>query len=142
MEHPNDEPVTREDLIADLYHKACPGIVGASSEEEGVALFTAGFDAGEQHGYALGFAKGGEVTAKGLIGVPDRARREREQLLTLGGNRPPAAPASKLENINADQLTAEICLVLTMYATLPLEVRVDAVFEALKSLGVVASRKH
>ena len=97
--------------------------------------FDQGFDAGERYGYTFGFHNGAREAVVGLTGVPDRARRQRE-LIQQGNEQ--GLPVSKLQEINQDQLTAEIVQVLSAYAILPTAQKVRATVDAMKSLGVEA----
>lgn len=44
-------------------------------------------------------------------------------------------PNTKMEAIREDQLTAEICELVSRYAILPSEVRMRALIEAARSMG-------
>lgn len=94
--------------------------------------FYAGFDAGESFGYTFGFNNGANEAVRGLTGIPNRGMRQREQF-TRRGNQYGVA-STTIQEISADQLTAELVQILSAYAVLPSRDRVAACLDAMKSI--------
>lgn len=113
--------------FADELFSMWQGTNPLATTEEG---FKVGFEKGHETGFAAGFNKGAKQGVEGLIGVQDRGERARK--LAVGNML--QKPSTKLEAMNADQLTAEVCNILAQYAILPVEVRVGSVLDALRAL--------
>jgi hypothetical protein len=131
-EKPDPAP-TREEVIAAGFEKWCLGNADRLGKLSAHEAFTSGFESGAQLGYADGFRKGGEITGKQLTSpISGKPMVQGNQLVT---------PSTKLEAIREDQLTAEICELVHRYAILPSEVRVRALIEAARSMGVEITLK-
>lgn len=92
-------------------------------------LFEAGFDAGEQYGHTIGFARGATEAIHGLTVSKGRGKR---RVLATGNEL--AEPSTKMDAINEEQLTAEVCALLSDYAIVPTDFKVRAVLDALNTL--------
>lgn len=101
----------------------------------GEEVFEAGFTAGEQHGHTVGFAKGATTTIGQLTHSKGKGR-----VRTLQSGNWLGEPETKLEAINSEQLTAEICALLAAYAVVRLDLKIAAVIDALNTLPGVDLR--
>lgn len=125
-------PDKREAHIATAYDRFCdaekdmPDDIKQSTGAR--TVFAGGFNAGEGYGHTIGFSRGAIETAKGLTVSKGRASRQLYSGNYIG------TPETKLEALNQEQLTAEICALLAQYAIVPTDLKVAAVLDALNTL--------
>jgi hypothetical protein len=129
----DNETTSRDELVTKLFEDWSKKETAEYGEVQGWRAFEVGFTEGERVGYTRGFGDGAKQAVAGLIGDGQDGERAR----TLAQGNMLQKPSTKYENVKADQLTAELVNVLSMYAILPTEVRIAATMDALRSLPTV-----
>lgn len=125
-------PLTKEQLEPQYkqFEQWAGSFEGEATKEQVQKLFIDGYQAGREGGFEEGYAKAGKETAQHFTAVRDRRPVTEEQLKAS-------------EDTNKDLVASEIQNVLQQYQIVPDEVKLDAIFDVLKSrFGIKIDRNR